>query len=349
MKKTIAVAVLVLSGLVAVPAQGAGLSPELVMFSSDMVVAGEVLGEAKTEEFKELKVAGIEQVISGTFSVVEIKPTQTIRDASATPTDKEKDKAAKPPEKITVIAVMPNRFALRFGLDQGAALTKGAKVLLAMRATDKANQYYLPTGRDYRQEATEESIKQTAKAADPANWPWGKKVDGLQLALLMPKTIETQMGGAAPPAGQKPKLNLSIQCGLAIRNTTDKAVALNLYRWDECVSVQAADEKGNVEKSVIYRPVSAGVEVEKAQFGAQFTVTLKPGQAMLIGPSEAAPMGFDLPASLDFGKWKFQAAYESKRDDRGAESVPLFKGKLEAAPVEVQVEQAQNSRFPPPP
>jgi hypothetical protein len=222
-------------------------------------------------------------------------------------------------------------------------LAKGSSYVMILTKLPHREEYYLRFNPDYAHEATEENIKSATRAADPDKWAWGKSVHGLQMALLLPAEAGT-FGAGNVPMGGRMKPSFSMSCGVALKNTSDKPLAISQYAPDHPLSVQAKqDADGVVGGSG--EPVNVNlypdVGSKAAGYEPKNSVILKPNQVMLIAPSDKADSGFTMWVSLDFGKWSIQAAFESRREDKGTDSLPLWKGKIESAPVEVEFKQIQ--------
>ena len=121
-------------------------------------------------------------------------------------------------------------------------------------------------------------VASVRKAADPDTWNWSKPVDGLQLALILPATVTegaTTEGGGVQPA--------KILTGFALRNASQKPLAVNLHAADRFVGATVKGADGKILGDDFY--VGANAPDEGPFDAAADTVKLKPGE---VRPHRAA-------------------------------------------------------------
>lgn len=187
-----------------------------------------------------------------------------------------------------------------------------------------------------RAEVVRENLKiadRVAGLADVEKWPWGPAVGGLRLAAL-PDRPEIHLRRVQLKAGQPPVQRADVKVVVALRNTTDKPLAVSLYAPDRFLSITYAGE-GTAGKSCdLYghlgrsgrpaRPFDAGRDVK----------VIKPGDTLLIGPRGANRDGAYVQLDTGPGTVKLKAGYTSRRNVAGT---ALWKGKLESASASVAV------------
>lgn len=243
-------------------------------------------------------------------------------------------------QKLTVLA-SESRFLLR---GKQHPLDKDSSYVFFLRRVPSEAGFFLPTLRAVP--ADESAIKAAKAAVNVDNWPWGKESGGLKLALLINSEFNWPGGGAAPPDGIV-KANISPACSLAMRNVSQKPIAINLYLEDRYLSMKASGGEEKETPIILYHdlPPNAGIT---APFNEAFTTIIQPGQVILIGPWGPASQ-WQFPLSLGLAQWKLQAGYFSKRSDKGVKGMALWQGTVQAAPVQIEIKQGGNPLLPPPP
>ena len=147
-------------------------------------------------------------------------------------------------------------------------------------------EYYLPSYFMNFKAATDPMVKEVEKLADMDSWPWGKSQSGLQLACMVISAYE--LGGEAGK-------DASVYACLAVRNVSDKPLAVNLYDDDKCLQITATSDAGTFSTD-FYNFKSR----QPTEFDADNTVVVKPGGIIFIGPTGPADhgLGFQMPLRL---------------------------------------------------
>lgn len=274
--------------------------------------------------------------------------------------DRRKPARAKKAQQIKVLgqAAAPKPPGARIEMmTAGAAYPKlavGRKYLLFLKAfpDKKDGAWFLqPLPWCYRvvgggrAEVVKENLKiadRVAKLADVEKCPWGPAVGGLRLAAL-PGRAEVHLRRVQLKAGQPPVERADVKVVVALRNTTDKPLAVSLYMPDKFLSITYAGE-GRAGKSCdLYghlgrsgrpaRPFNAGRDVK----------VIQPGDTLLIGPRGPDRSGAYVQLDTEPGSVKLKAGYTSRRDVAGT---ALWKGKVESASASVVVKARAPGRAP---
>jgi hypothetical protein len=205
-------------------------------------------------------------------------------------------------------------------------------MLVKLPGTDK-NVYYLPNNPQCVQSADEEHLAGMRKAMDQKNWPWSKAVNGLQMAMFASLEPLPQPKSTTAEAVKRP--NLLLRVSLAVRNASDKPMAVNLNECDQCIAISALGPVGSI--GVVH-----GLPEPR---GTMPTSNPYPFRCIILSPGELAfitPFGedaeFSVPLRLSPGKWTVTATYKSSREGKGskmegtaARGEPLWQGTVEAS------------------
>lgn len=291
--------------------QAAPTPPEILIYKTPLMVTGEVTESAAAEKVS-IQLADMTQAREYWLVKHKIKIAKVIKDSYATTQPANDDKVypkIKPLAEGDVIDVfeMSNDPAV----DVKRAFPPMAKgqsyVLLLEKPKDNATYYvqcFLPG----------DQAKAFERVADVDKWAWGKTVDGLQLALCLPPTAIA---------------NRNIGAVIAVRNTTDKPIVLNLDPADKFLSgTITGDQAGAIDFYKLMR-------VDVGTFEARYTTTIQPKAVAFIGPTGQTPYTVFLPVDLKPGKATLQITYTSTREGEG--DPKLWKGTLQSATVEIEI------------
>ncbi len=159
----------------------------------------------------------------------------------------------------------------------------GNSYMMVLNKLPGRTEYYLPSYFMNFKAATDPMVKEVEKLADMDSWPWGKSQSGLQLACMVISAYE--LGGEAGK-------DASVYACLAVRNVSDKPLAVNLYDDDKCLQITATSDAGAFSTD-FYNFKSR----QPTEFDADNTVVVKPGGIIFIGPTGPADhgLGFQMP------------------------------------------------------
>jgi hypothetical protein len=304
----------------------------ILVANSDMIIEVEIV---KKDEpfFKEVLLPGYKKARWVWLREYEVVVKKELRRSHRAP----ESHAAK---KITILtqAAKPRpadglRMVVMDG-PQYAKLMPGAKHVLVLKKMPKEKGFYLaPYSKNYPR-ADSPLAQQVAGAADVNKWGWGGKREGLQIAVVLGRKrvwIQNQRGGPRS----------YIQYAVALRNNTGKAVVVNTYPVDKCLSLSLRSEDGNAIPVDIYahlRPERYG------SFDPKYMKAIKPGEIVFVGPNGLAPYGLGHQAPLTAGTWALRATYKSTRKAQIKDTGALWTGELTSEPSVLEAEEMRVNR-----
>ena len=192
-------------------------------------------------------------------------------------------------------------------------------------------------------EADEASVAKMEKLAAPDHWPWGKEVNGLQLALLSPpKAVIAPVMTYTKEGKEEPKQCPQVPCYFAFRNRTKQAICLYIsggladVSWVSVSSADAPAKRYHVDRTMNNDMIGV--------------VAVAPGEAVVVNPDgggharmwllKSAPLNGRLTLRAEYGLDKDVADKTrlrlEKRFGTLAQDVKPWVGVVESAPVEVE-------------
>jgi hypothetical protein len=310
-------------------------------FRADLVVLGEVEKDGVTEELK-LTVPGADSAGTDTFTSYSVKVRECLRERIIVTGPGSTTKPA--PSRVDVLVRQPAPDAPDKTLVP--VLEKGKKYLLLLSRIDGRKEYYLAPGAANCVPATPEAVDQYTEAANLEKWPWGKAVDGLELAVLVaPKIVmftpTTTVGTGAVNvtivlhevrSGKTVNVGELIVPGVpvavAIRNSNKEPVSFRLDPTAKMLGIGALRGDKTVAAD-LYQDVKD--EAEKI-------VTVEGRQTVLLGPAGVVACALPTKMELAAGKWLFKATLETKSAKTGSTTQKaLWAGKLESDEAIVEV------------
>jgi len=293
---------------------------------SDLVIVARVIGGGEAAEMR-LQPPGAVKPRRGWFRTYRIAVERVLRDANATG-------RKAPLKEISVLAPSPRPRKPgqpRIYVADGPAyptLAVGTSYVLLLKRMVGREEHFLPAYFKNFRRADENTVKEIARLADLEQWPWGEAQDGLQMALVPSRRTLT----AGRRRGGGP--SVFIQCTVAVRNVSDKPLAVNLYPEDRSLSLTATDAEGNVQTADLYGWLA---RADLRAFGPWALHEIAPGRMLFVGPSGAPTFGLGVNLPLRPGAWRLQAGYASKRDAKSAGGLAAWTGAITSKAVEVRV------------
>lgn len=334
MKKTCAVGLFLLLAVLAFPATALTMRVDvplpIIVGNSDLIVIGKVTEEGASQEmeFKNPQFDG--KTRKGWYRTFKVKVSRVLgQDGQASKLVGEEIEVlamAKAPAPPPAPPVPGGGIVLRQPIIMDGVtypnLQTGKSYVLILNTLSDRNEHYLPSDpKNYRID-TDPQLKEIEKLADKSKWPWGKVEQGLQMACLV--------SGSANRNAKTP--SAFIQASVAVRNVSDKPIALNLYSGDRCMQVTATAADGKTFSPDMYRGTrNPEFDVSK------HTIVVKPNELTFIGPSGSAlyGLGFNLP--LEPGLYHFYATYTNSREGKGADNVELWTGTIKSEPTPLEI------------
>jgi hypothetical protein len=307
----------------------------IIAARGDLVVVGEATKAAEPQTMR-LKPPDAKQPIRTWFRTFAVKVTRVLAEKDP---PEGLDPAAEREVKIIARSLPPPQPGgpLIWRSDAGSYpfLRVGRSYVLILRKMPEGGTYYLPAYFRNWRPTSKEWIEQVRRAADVEKWPWGKAVDGLQIALLTTRQeLWLRTATIRGPRGQRRARTVFVQMVVALRNTGKKPLAVSLYPEDRYLSVKAV---GPASKTVAADFYSRLAMMDIRAFGPWAVKTLAPGELLFLGPMGAAPHGLGTNLELTAGKWKLTAGFTSKRQPSGKDAARLWNGAIESKPVPVEV------------
>ena len=315
---------------------------EFLVGRCELVAVAKVV---KAEDAGELKIAAPDErkPAEGRFTRYTLAVSEVIREEKAA-APKDPNAAPSPatqpaPRRISILAKTPP-VAIRGQMPDGGYwvdLREDQSYILLLRRLPDRQEYYLPLHPMNSRPAAKEDVDKVKKAAEFSSWPWGKSVDGLQVALLMNRTqARLQKSWVRIPGGPAqgvPQTTARFEIVLALHNVSDKAIRVNLHPAGEFLKLQAAGPDGNT------LPLDLYVEVRKMAVAPAilpFSREIAPGKVLFVAPEGQAKEATVLQPQMTPGKWTFRASY-AQRTPTTAPST--WTGQADAAPVQMEVKE----------
>lgn len=252
------------------------------------------------------------------------------------------DKAKGPAvEKLNILAqapVPPEPGGMQMVMLDGPAyptLEVNKDYLLILEKLPANPELYLPAYFKNFRPADDPEVKQVRPIADPATWPWGKEVKGLQL-LFWPEARYTHDG----PNGAR---MCFLQAVAGLRNVSAQTIQVNLFDGDRTLNAVATNDVTGAKVPTTWYDNRDATRKFNA---ASDNLDIKPGEILWIGPSGKAPWGLGLDLPLTDGNWTITATYTNARVKEPVlvafatdpfKLRPLWAGTLEAGSVKMTV------------
>jgi hypothetical protein len=301
---------------------------EALAQQSDLIVTAEAVSAGQPAE-AEMTLPGASKPAKEWFRQYKVKVKDVIKPAGG----------VKPGQEIVVVAQAPRPpkdgepAPVVADGPQYPSLQPGTNYVLLLRKFADKNEYLVPSyAKNYRP-VTDEDVARVKRAVDVAKWAWGKPVDGLQIALV-PDRSTFQM----PLTGRPRVAGVFVAGVVALRNTSDKPITVNLYAGDRYLSIAAVGGGAEAIDVDLYSWLAAA---RLRAFSVASTASVDPGKVRFISSNGASDYGMTFRLNAGPGKWKLRTAYNSIRDAKPLVNLSLWKGKIESADVEIEVEQAK--------
>lgn len=217
------------------------------------------------------------------------------------------------------------------GPRRGPNLKEGGSYIFVLRRFRPGDdRYYLEPTYPWWVPATKVTRGIYTSAADVEGWPWGKAVDGLQLAVLRGRTSKLMsMRG-----------KVSTPLPIALRNTGKEALLLAVDKPDERFSVKAFDTDGNsidgkfVNKKA-GRPKEASSDGEDQK--KPTALTLKPGEILFLNWGDVGSPGMMRFPIGRPGEYKLQVEYSVDKSSTEVKDQKLWTGSAQSGKRSVEV------------
>lgn len=296
-----------------------------VVAGSDLVVVGKVAANKDSAE-EELRLPGMKKAYKRYMQTSSIEVSEVIMDLGS---------AHRTGEKIQVIAMakkpQPKQPGMMIHMADGPSypsLRAGTVYLMVLRKMpDKPGMYYLPADPRYfviDSPQTKKRVDSLRKMANVASWPWGKAVDGLQLAI-MPDDQETRMYKARKGRNGPEFTQAQMLFAAVVRNVTkDRTIAIPHYAFDKFLTLSLTAEGKPEHKMDLY----TGTRFQQEEFGAKHVTHIQPGAMAIIARYGASPWGDNLMLQdLPAGPAVLRCGFTAKREE-GPDGAALWKGTL---------------------
>ncbi len=115
--------------------------------------------------------------------------------------------------------------------------------------------------------------------------------------------------GNCPNSTTRMATKMNAQMTIALRNTSDKEIAVNLYAEARYLSVKAVGPGGKIVNVDFYSRLKM---MDIRAFGAWATKRIAPGGIVFIGPMGEAKYGMGQGLELTPGEWTLTAGYKNR-------------------------------------
>ncbi len=337
------------------------IPPEIVAHKSELIVIGQASEVGQPTEL-ELALPDEAKPVKGWFRTYKVKIARVIKDQGAseaererkTPEDAAEREAAARPAGGTEIAVLarsdPPKGQRRTGRARRGShprLVQRWQYVLLLRSLPDRREYYLPSNPMNYARARRTEVARIEKAANVDAWPWGEALAGLQIAVIAAKSVlpfqRHQIIASGADRGKGPAAQrvggAHVQVVVALRNTSQHPITVNMYKWDKLLSLRATGPDGKTVEHDFYKYYRFD---RKPDFDPKYTATIPPGEVLFTGPDGPSQRTIGVSMPLTPGNWKLRAAYSSQRQaeetkDGEEEKAKLWTGKIESAPAAVEV------------
>lgn len=224
------------------------------------------------------------------------------------------------PATVTAYAVVSDGSG---GRAPTVKLPKDTSYVVALHGMPGQEGFFLSNEKGFVAPAEPRFIAAYERVADAGKWPWGEPLDGLQIALLLPRPLRSTGAG----------LFTTFSCRVAFRNVSDKPIAINLAEADGPMSIKCATDEKSIAGN--FAPL---LETGPMPFELNNSVwVLKPGQVVLAGPGNRACFSTFVTMPLAVGDCAFRLTYKNMREAKTDDGIQLWTGRLTAEDVEVRV------------
>jgi hypothetical protein len=327
-KASFVIAAVLASCFVSSPAQAQGhyVPMDVLVGKADRIIVGEVTAIGKPQEM-DLAAPDFPASGKGWYHTFKVKVARQVlpaanEDKSETQPSGEKAPKDKVLDVITRCADPdPKAAAPAVKQTYHNPLVGDSCLMILSKLPGQANgEYYLPNRWENLRATNDPGVKAIEKLAPAAieSWSWGKPVNGLQIGLYVFASFDT------PPR----RFDQYMEASVALRNTTDKPLAVNLYEMDKCLEITATSAGGNVFHSEFYNWKKHPVTRFDA---AADTFVIEPKGKIFIGPAGLAYT--TVAMALGDGKYVFQASYTSKRQANSKDHPKLWTGTITSKPL----------------
>jgi hypothetical protein len=330
------------------------------VLQAERVIVGKVL-EAGDPNETTMKLPDANKPVEGRFITYTVEVIQPIKPIPEKKIFGERGDIvpARPPEKIQVVANVPDRarpVAIGKAIGPGGApiviggrarpagLTEDGEYILCLRRLKAGDpRFYVPLTVPWRRPVNKHAIKEYQWAADVDDWPWGKAVRGLQLAIVKQDGARFSERRRAIP----------FVLPLALRNTGKDAITVRLENPADLFGVRATNKDGD---SVTGRFSAIGVrrgergrndgdgESKKNKGDRKpLFITLKPGEVRVLSMQDEGYPGVARMA-LAPGKWKLRYSYMIAKMSKNVGDREFWAGGVTSGEVEVEVVESRKAK-----
>jgi hypothetical protein len=301
-----------------------------------------------------MKLSDANEPVKGRFVTYTVEVLQSIK-----PIPKEKalgeseDAAsARPPEKVKVVANVPKEsrpVAIGKAIGPGGApiviggrarpagLTVDGEYILCLRRLKAGDvRFYVPLRGPWRRPMNKHAIKEYQWAANVNDWPWGKAVRGLQLAIVKQDGARFSERRRAIP----------FVLPLALRNTGKDAITVRLQNPADLFSVRATNKDGDsvtgnfspigVWRGKRRRDDSDGEDKKGKVDRKPLLITLKPGEVRVLSMQDEGYPGVARMA-LEPGKWKLRCSYLITKMSKNLGGPDFWAGRVSSGECKIEV------------
>ena len=336
---------------------------EIVAYQSDLIVVGQIPGAGQPQVLA-LVLPNQPKPLRGWFCTFRVEITQVIKDKDRSETKSEASEPSDQQEpttrpaagvEITVLARSnPPPGKSRISVSTGGyfrppRFSPNREYILALRKLLGRGEYYLPASTRHYRPARRTGVAEFQRVANVDAWPWGQASDGLQIAVIpFPRNVRFErqviVGGSGQGAGRPVRRQggAHVQFLIALRNVSNEAICVNLYKPDRVLSFRATGPEGKAVPHDFYRYYRPKQAV---QFGPKHLASIAPGEVLFVGPDGPAEHAIAVTMPLTVGDWQLQATYASQRQVGEDEEVKPWKGKISSDPGVVQVRKAPDRRW----
>jgi hypothetical protein len=204
-------------------------------------------------------------------------------------------------------------------------LRSGGRYLLLLRRFPQTGRWFLPYGRQNCMVPSAEAIREIVAAMRLDDWPWGRAANGLQIAMI----CKWKQWGHMIRGRQ----TIFFRTFLALRNSSRKALTVNLRPDDAPLWIEARNAGGQVVRAEVYRLLKwrLGGELPKP------AEKLQPGEVIFVCTTGKQAIQVEASMDLAAGPWMVYAGYKNERAKTEEGAAPLWTGQAVAKPLAIEV------------
>jgi len=289
---------------------------EVATHQADLVVVGQVLSVGQPRKIS-VTPRGSDKPVRRSCCSCRVQAVRTIKSPAG------RKHSAGSTFQVNAPAV-PRGSQVSRGPTHRCVLSVGRQYMLLVQRLPGTAGWMVPYGSDHYLTASKAVIQAATKAVRVDDWAWGPTAGGLQLAVLSKWTRWTHM--------VRDRRTIFFRAYVALRNTSPRAVTVNLRPADAPLTIEVRRADGTVVAGDFYRSLAwrlKGTWPVSAE-------TLDPGEVIFVGQTGAKAIQLEASLDVPAGAWTVHVGYRATRKATEA-GKRLWTGTVAAKPLAIEV------------